>query len=236
MRALSHIHLALAVFLTACAFNPVPSADFPAATWHDQTGLDAPYLLWTGDTLEINVTTAPELSRTAVIIAPDGRIRVPLAGSFQAAGLTIDDLETEISDALDDELRDPRVFVAATAFGSQQVFVSGQVAEPGVFPLPGQIGPLQAISMAGGFRDTANAKQVLLIRRLPGGEVKSAIYNIEQGLLDPTAANWGPLQRFDIVYVSPSAIARENLFVQQYLRNSLPVDFSLFIDVTGGGL
>jgi len=236
MRVFISLAFMLSFALSSCVAKPVPSPDFPTGTWHSQTPADAPYLLWSGDTLDISVTTAPELSRADVIIAPDGRVQMPLIGSIQAAGQTIEGLQTTISSSLSSELRDPRVFVAATAYGSQQIFVSGQVAQPGVFPLPGQIGPLQAITIAGGFTNTANAKQVIIMRRLPGGEMKSAVYNIKKGIVDPRVATWGPLQRFDIVHVSPTWIAVENLFVEQYFRNSLPVDFSLFFDVTGGGL
>lgn len=222
--------------IAACGSKPIPSPDFPNGAWQTQAGVDDPYILWSGDTLNISVTTAPELSREEVIIAPDGRLQMPFIGSIQAAGLTVDDLQAELSEQLSTELRDPRVFVAATEFGSQQIFVNGQVANPGIFPLPGQIGPLQAIAMAGGLTLTADAKQVVVIRRLPGGEVKSAVYNIKKGIVDPMAATWGPLQRFDIVHISPTWIARENLFVEQYIRNALPLDFSLFFDITGAGL
>ena len=224
------------LIISACASKPQPSPDFPNVAWQSQSVVNDPYILWSGDTLDISVTTAPELSREEVIIAPDGRLQMPIVGSVVAAGRTVDALQADLSNLLSSELRDPRVFVAATEYGSQQVFVNGQVANPGIFPIPGQIGPLQAITMAGGLTLTADAKQVIVMRRLPGGEVKSAVYNIKKGIIDPTAATWGPLQRFDIVHVSPTWIARENLFVEQYIRNALPLDFSLFFDITGAGL
>lgn len=228
--------IALSALVASCVSKPVPSPDFPVGAWQDYSQVADPYILWMGDTLDIAVTTAPELSREEVLIAPDGSVQMPFIGSIQAAGRTIESLQSEISQGLSSELRDPRVFVAATDFGSQQIFVSGQVDQPGIFPLPGQIGPLQAITMAGGFIAESNAKQVIIMRRLPGGEVKSAVYNIKDGITDPRVATWGPLQRFDIVHVSPKWIAVENQFVEQYFRNALPVDFSLFFDVTGGGL
>jgi polysaccharide export outer membrane protein len=222
--------------LASCASKQVTSPDFPSSAWQSYAGSDAPYILWTGDTLDVDVVTAPELSRQALLIGPDGRISMPLVGPIQAAGRSADEVRNSLMTALGSQLRDPRLTVSATAFGSQRIFVGGQVATPGIIDLPGQIGPLQAIIMAGGLTPEADAKEVLLMRRLPGGEVKSATFNIKAGLLDPAAANWGPLQRFDIVYVSPTWIAKENLFVRQYIRNALPVDFSLFFDVTGGGL
>ena len=71
------------------------------------------------------------------------------------------------------------------------------------------------------------------MRRLPGGEVKTAVFNLAEGLEDPALADWGPLQRFDVVFVPRSRIANHNLFVQQYIRGALPVEFSLFYDIAG---
>ncbi|MEO9969080.1 MAG: polysaccharide biosynthesis/export family protein [Hyphomonadaceae bacterium] len=228
--------LALSLLLMGCAEQPKTSPDFPTAAWQGYDGLDAPYILWTGDTLDVDVATAPELSREDLIIAPDGRISMPLIGSVRAAGRSAEQVRDELMHAMSSQLLDPRLTVSATAFGSQRVFVGGQVDTPGIIDLPGQIGPFQAIIMAGGLTSEANAKQVLLMRRIPGGEVKTAIYNIHEGILDPAAAQWGPLQRFDIVYVSTKWIAKENLFVQQYIRNALPVDFSLVFDLASSGL
>ena len=222
--------------LLGCSAPPQASPDFQPLPWQTYQGIDAAYILWTGDTLDIDVATAPELSRTDVIVAPDGRISMPLIGPVQAAGRSAEQLRESLMTAMSTQLLDPRVTVSATAFASQQVFVGGEVTTPGIIELPGQIGPLQAIIMAGGFTTSANAKQVLLMRRIPAGDVKFAIFDIKKGLVDPAAANWGPLQRFDVVYVSPTWIARENLFVQQYIRNALPVDFSLVFDLASSGL
>lgn len=228
--------LACSGLIVGCASQQIVSPDFPEGEWQTFSGLDAPYILWSGDTLDVDVATAPELSRQALLIGPDGRISMPLIGQIQAAGRSAEQVRASLMTEFSSQLRDPRLTVSATAFGSQRVFVGGQVTTPSIIDLPGQIGPLQAIIMAGGFTPEANAKQVLLMRRIPGGEVKSAIFNIKDGLLDPAAANWGPLQRFDVVYVSPTWIAKENLFVQQYIRNALPVDFSLVFDLASSGL
>ena len=228
--------LVICALLAGCISKPVPSPDFPEGAWNDYNQAVDPYILWTGDTLDIAVTTAPELSRQGVVIAPDGSVQIPFIGRLQAAGRTVNSLQGVISLGLQSELRDPRVFVAATDFGSQQIFVNGQVNQPGIYQLPGQIGPLQAIAMAGGTLGSANTKQVILMRRLPGGEVKSAVYNIKKGVLDPRAADWGPLQRFDVIHVNATWIAQQNQFVQEYIRNALPVDFSLVFDLANSGI
>lgn len=222
--------LLLTAGLISCAQQPVPSQDFPNAQWQAQTPADQRYLLWPGDTVEVTVFTAPELSRT-VPVAPDGRLRVPLSGPVMAAGRTVDEVRVSLVKALSSQLREPDLDLVVTAFGSQQVFVGGEVRQPGQLALPGQIDPLQAIIMAGGFNEFSDRRRVLLMRRLPGGEMKTALINLKDGILDPTLANWGPLQRFDVVVVLPTWIAQENRFMQQYVRQALPVEFGLFFDL-----
>lgn len=216
--------------IAACA-TPASSPDFERDAWRAPGAAAPAYLLAPGDRVEVTVFSAPELSRT-VDVGPDGRIRLPLAGDVFAAGRTVDEVRAGLVSALSDELLEPDLDVAAIGFGSQQVFVGGEVRSPGAYPLPGQIDPLQAVILAGGFTENAWTRQVVLMRRVAGGEVKSQVVNLRGGVFDATLADWGPIRRFDVIYVPRSRIAEQNLFVQQYIRNSLPVDFSLFFDVT----
>ncbi|MBK8199173.1 MAG: polysaccharide export protein [Acidobacteria bacterium] len=236
LRARVQIALAaglLAACVNACAAAPAKASDtFPIDAWAGASLADTAYLLAPGDKIEVIVHTAPELSRE-LVVAPDGRIRMPLAGSVMAMAMTPDELAEILRDALASELIDPDLDVVTTEFASQKVFVGGEVREPGMFDLPGQIDPFQAIVMAGGLTRDAQPKDVILIRRLPGGEVRSALIDVRSGLRDPAFAGWLPLRRFDIIYVPRTRISEQNQFVQQYIRDALPVQFSLFYDVSG---
>ena len=227
------LFLATALFMTACqSSEPVQSRVFPVVDWDHFDGYDAQYLLAPGDELEVIVHTAPELSRT-VTIGPDGRFRMPYTGPIGASGRTVENVRVALNVALGSELKDPDLDVLLTATPSQQIFVGGEVTNPGMFQLPGMIDPLQAIIMAGGLTPEARAKQVVLMRRMPGGEVKSAVFDVKSGILDPRLAEWTPMRRFDVLYIPRSPIADQNLFIQQYIRNALPIDFSFFYDVSG---
>jgi len=65
------------------------------------------------------------------------------------------------------ELRNPDVAVVGRAYVSQRVLIGGEVDKPGIQDLPGRIGVLEGIMLAGGFRDTAELSQVALIRLSP---------------------------------------------------------------------
>ena len=221
---------ALLLALAACTADPVASPDYPASAWHAADGYDPRYLLAPGDTIEVSVLFAPELSRT-VTVAPDGRVRIPYSGPIAAIGRTADEVRLAFTKALSKELKNPEVEVIVTEFSSQRIFVGGEVRAPSMYELPGQIDPLQAIVMAGGFTNDARRNAVVLMRRIPGGEIRSEVVDIKSGVFDAQLADWGPLRRFDIVYVPKSKIAEENLFVLQWFRNALPVEFRAIYDV-----
>lgn len=212
--------------------EPVVSDPFPQQDWRHEDGQDPFYLLAPGDQLEVIVHTAPELTRT-VTIGPDGRFRMPYSGPITAAARTVDEVRSGVQTALASELRDPDIDVLLAGTASQRIFVGGEVENPGLFDLPGLIDPLQATIMAGGVTDAGRASSVILMRRMPGGEVKSTVFDIKAGTYDPGLANWAPLRRFDVVYVTRKPIADQNLFVRQYVRDALPIDFSLFYDIAG---
>lgn len=222
------------VLLSACQSGaPIESPQFPEKEWRHEDGADAFYLLAPGDQLEIIVHTAPELNRT-VTIGPDGRFRMPYSGPIRAAAQTVEEVQASVQSAMASELNDPDIDVLLTGTPSQRIFVGGEVANPGLFDMPGLIDPLQAVIMAGGVTDEGRVRTVVLMRRMPGGALKSAVFDLKAGVYDPALADWAPLRRFDVVYVTRKPIADQNLFVRQYVRDALPIDFSLFYDIAGG--
>lgn len=223
----------ISISLSACQTSePVQSEIFPEQDWRHEDGADAVYLLAPGDQLEVIVHTAPELTRT-VTIGPDGRFRMPYTPPVTAAARSVDEVRDAVMAAMATELKNPDIDILLAGTASQQVFVGGEVTNPGLFDLPGQIDPLQAIIMAGGVTDSGRPRHVVLMRRMPGGEVKSVAFDIKDGIYDPQLASWTPLRRFDVVYVTRKPIADQNLFVRQYIRDALPIDFSIFYDIAG---
>lgn len=181
------------------------------------------YTLAAGDVLAIKFYRNPELNEEELAIRPDGHISMQLIDDVRAAGLTPAALSTELARRYDPELQDARVNVIVKTFANNRVFVSGEVGKQGVVDLGPGLTLYQAIQQAGGFLKTANRKQVVLIRR--HGDSAADGYavdlrDVESGLqpLDDV-----PLAARDIVVVPRSVIANVNVFVEQYIRNNLPV-------------
>lgn len=100
-----------------------------------------------------------------VTVRPDGRITLPVLGEMVAAGLRPDELQKRITDAAAKYLTDPNVAVVVRAINSRKVFVTGRVTSPGTFDLRNSMTVLQAIALAGGLTEYADAKNITVLRR-----------------------------------------------------------------------
>lgn len=113
----------------------------------------AEYRLQPGDTVEISVAQQTNLNRQAVI-APDGRLSLPLAGHLQAEGLTVEELEAALVDRLSSFFKDKlnlTVMLLPNPQHMPTVFVVGDVNTPGAFPFRQDMTVLHAVSVSGGL-------------------------------------------------------------------------------------
>ena len=207
--------------LTACAKHPPADVLAPGRFQPWDASLEE-YRLRPGDELDVRLIHNPEFS-DRVIVSPDGQISMPLVGFVPAAGRTPRELQAELQGRFRRELRQPDVSVIPRTFAQQRVFIGGEVGTPGVYDLPSQIGVLQAVITAGGFRPTAREDGVILIRRTPQNRPAMRLVNVES-MLDRGALDEDiPLQPFDVVFVPRSGIAQVGWFVDQFIRQVLPV-------------
>ncbi|HVO12204.1 MAG TPA: polysaccharide biosynthesis/export family protein [Vicinamibacteria bacterium] len=130
------------------------------------------YLVAPGDVLKILVWKEPELS-TEAFVRLDGRVTVPLLGDVMAAGRTPDDLSMEIQAKLGRFLEVPQVTLAVSQAISARFYVLGEVAHPGAYPLPRRVSVVQALALAGGFREFAKKDSIRILRQQ--GEKQIAI-------------------------------------------------------------
>lgn len=121
------------------------------------------YVIGTDDVLLIRVWREPEHSGL-VTVRPDGMITLPLIGDIQASGLTPERLDAEVTKALSKYINDPDVIVSVQAVRSKRYYVTGEVNRPGAYPLVSPVTVLEALTLAGGFRDFANKKNITILR------------------------------------------------------------------------
>ena len=121
------------------------------------------YEIGAEDIIKIVVWQSAEFS-TLQAVRPDGKISMPLIGDVQAEGLTPNRLKTTLTQALKDYVESPDVTVYIQQVNSKSYRVSGWVNRPSKYPLVTPIKVYEAIADAGGFREYANLKDVIIIR------------------------------------------------------------------------
>ena len=152
------------------------------------------YRIQPGDTLDVTVLEDPSLNRQ-VLVGPDGRISLPLAGTVRAGGQTIETVVKNIAQRLASNFAvEPNVFVALASLAPEmppsaadlyQIYVLGQVGAPGRVQIEPGTTVLQAISLAGGLGRFAATKRIQIRRTDPKtGQQQLYLFNfnaIERG-------------------------------------------------------
>jgi polysaccharide export outer membrane protein len=147
------------------------------------------YRIQPGDTIDVNVLEDPDLNRR-VLVTPDGRISVPLAGAINVGNQTIEQVERVIADRLEPNFAvRPNVFVALASVAEetelQNIYVLGAVGSPGLREIEPGTTLLQAISLAGGFGRFAATRRIQLRRTdLQTGQERLFLFNfaaVERG-------------------------------------------------------
>jgi polysaccharide biosynthesis/export protein len=121
------------------------------------------YVIGAEDVLGIKVWREPDFSSNYGV-RPDGKITIPLVGDLQAAGLTPQRLSEQLEEALSEYINKPDVTVTIQQVNSKKFYLTGEVYRPGEYPLVTPTRIFDALSNAGGFRDFANKKKIILIR------------------------------------------------------------------------
>jgi len=128
------------------------------------------YILGADDQIVIHALHAEEISDKPVRVGSDGFIKLPMIGAVHAAGLTIAQLESTLSQKLGVYVQNPEVAVSITEMKSQPVSVLGAVNTPGVIQLQGRKTLVEVLSLAGGLRQDAG-QRVEITRRVSWGEI-----------------------------------------------------------------
>jgi len=126
------------------------------------------YTIGVEDVLEIAVWREPELSTTAPV-RPDGNVSVPVAGELMAVGRTAHELEDELAKKLAGRIANPTVTVVVKEVNASRVFVLGEVAKPGAYPMRGAMTVVQALALAGGMTEFADKGGIVILRRAGAG-------------------------------------------------------------------
>ena len=125
------------------------------------------YTVGPNDVLMVTVYNQPQLSGKFAVEA-DGTFAFPLLGRVAAGGLSIRIVEDSIREGLAKGfLNDPQVSVTIDQYRSQQIFVVGEVRQPGSLPFTGSMTLIEALARVGSTTERAGMEAVIV--RSSGG-------------------------------------------------------------------
>ena len=138
----------------------------PTAANGDTPGLPVDpksYEIGPEDVLYIRVWREPDFTE-AVGVRPDGKVTMNLIHDVQAAGLTPERLAAQLTEILSEYINKPEVTVSVVQVNSKKYTITGEVNRPGVFPLVVPTRVFDALGNAGGFKEFANKKDIVIVR------------------------------------------------------------------------
>jgi polysaccharide export outer membrane protein len=176
--------------MSACATSApsqAPPAVFAAA-------VDEDYRIGPGDVLSIVVWKNDTLTRE-VTVRPDGKISLPLVNDVQAAGRTAMEVREDLTKKLSAFMPPPEVAVIVNQAKAANFHISvlGEVDKPGRYDLNSRTTVLEAIALAGGFKDFASTNKIVILRQV-GTTVQRILFNYKR-----VVAAGGEAEDFDVM-------------------------------------
>lgn len=134
------------------------------------------------------------------IVRRNGSVELPVIGSVQIAGMSIEECEDTLTSKYSVEYKEPFVQVEVT---NQRVIVfPGNGADAKVVPLTNSNTTLmEALAQAGGITDRGKANTIKLMRRVNG---ERQVYGIDLSTMDGLKYVDMIVQANDYIYVEPT--------------------------------
>jgi polysaccharide export outer membrane protein len=161
--------------------------------------VEAGFTIGPEDVIGVHVWRDQEVSGD-VTVRPDGMITLPLIRDIKASGLTPTELADRIQTAVREFVTDASVTVVVRQMNSRKVFITGEVAKPGAYPLASSMTVMQLIAVAGGLNEFAEADSISIMR-VEGGKTMTLPFDFKNVAKGKKAAQNIVLKPGDTVVV-----------------------------------
>jgi polysaccharide biosynthesis/export protein len=176
-------------------------------------GVEERYVLHPGDVLDIQYRYTPEFNQT-VTVQPDGYISLEIGGDLKVAGRTLEQVRSGILTKARTRLESPELTVILKEFQKPYVVVAGEVTQPGKFELRERLTAIQAVLLAGGFKDSAKSSQILVFRKLNADVAEVRSLNFKTLKRTSDLENDLTLEPGDMILVPRNRISK----IERYVR------------------
>ena len=128
---------------------------------------ESAYQLKEGDVIQISVWGEDRLNQQTLVL-PDGSVSFPLVGNMKVGGLSAPEVESVISEALEEFIPGADVSVVVTSTAGNLIYILGKVKAPGTYLMVAPMSVIQALSLSGGLEIFANEGDILIVRNSGG--------------------------------------------------------------------
>ncbi len=136
------------------------------------------YLLNPGDVLEVQYRYTPEFNQT-VTIQPDGFVSLEIVSDVKVGGLNLEQARALLLEKASVRLKDPEITLILKEFQKPYFVVAGEVVQPGKFEMREKVTALQAVMLAGGFKNSAKSSQIVLFRKINSDTAEVRLLNLK---------------------------------------------------------
>ena len=171
------------------------------------------YQIQPGDVMEVHYRYTPEYDQT-VTVQPDGYITLNLVGNVKVSQSTVEEARTAIIKQASERLNQPEVSITLKDFQKPYFVVAGQVVSPGKFDMRENTTALQAVMMAGGFKDTAKSSKIVLFRKINSDTAEVKVLDLKKMEKTSALERDIALQNGDMLLVPQNAAAKFERFMK----------------------
>lgn len=203
--------------LVSCAHVEDPAVKAEEASLQ-ATDPRSVYTVEVGDVLTVRLREGAKINEFDATVMSTGTIVISFI-EVQAAGFTIDEIRERAQGELGKYLRDFSVDLIVREWREKKIFVLGEVQSPGVYNFAAGMTTLQALVLAGGYKNTAVLEDMRIIR---GNLDNPQLIRVDlKGAFKGTGSKDVLLAQNDVIYVPRSAIGDWNNFIRLYIRPTL---------------
>ncbi len=180
------------------------------------------YRIQEGDVLRIAFPYERDLNQDDVVVLHDGAVSLIGVDRIELAGLTLTQADSVVTAAYAKDYLEPDLSIMVMETGGRQVYVLGQVRNPGLHKLPqGGVGIIGAITVAGGFTEDAAKAGTALVRMTDTGYLVQELDLTNIAAAEYAAIAAVGLEPYDIVYVPRSRMGDFSYFSRTVLQGLL---------------
>ena len=203
MRVTSHKAKALLLMIMSMA----------ASAFGQQLASRPKYRIQPSDVIEVRFRYTPEFDQT-VTVQPDGIIFLNVVGEIKVNGNTVDEARQAVLTKAGERLNQPEVTVVLKDFHRPYFAVAGFVEHPGTFEMRENTTAMQAVLLAGGFKENARPSQIVVFRKINSDTAEVKLINLNNikhaGQLEQDIA----LQSGDMLLVPETRLSKISRFMK----------------------